>query len=402
MKKIVALFGKNKEEILEEAKKTKGYEVDLLEIRADYLEDLDPESIESIILALRDLSKAQIILTLRTKREGGRYDQLDYATRLQSFLDTTPDYIDLQINELTDQSMQEMIHYAGINNIKTILSVHHMSRGVSMGIFHHYLDKAQKMGADIVKVVDYPKTRQEVIFKLILSGQYDKKASGPELISISMGDLGQISRTETNLYKPKYTFINISEEVNVGQIRIEEMEEKLAKKTIINFYTTMQTSLGKLYIYTGPEGINEISFDKARTKSGVTDIQYEDALLREAVLQLLEYLTKERKEFKLRLDIQASDFEKAIYEKLIQLPYGQTISYKELAASIGKPDAARAVGNAMAKNKLPVIIPCHRVIKSDGGLGEYTGGIYRKQILIALELESDLYDETRNTDSNYS
>lgn len=388
MKKIVALIGKDKEEIIKEFSKTEGYDIDLYEIRADYLEDLDKTNIAGIINELRKLTDAKIILTLRTKREGGNYSGLDYATIVHSFLDLTMDYIDLQINELTDQALKDMITHAKMKDTKVVLSVHHINRGVSKGIFQYYIDKAKKFDADIIKIVDMPKTRAEAIFKLIVSGKYAEKNQKPELLSISMGQLGVISRYITNIYKPSYNFINISDKINVGQFRLHEMKEALSEERIINFYTPVNTFIGKIYIYSDLKGISQITFDQPRKKDGVIDIQYEDAILREAVVQIKEYFMKERKNLELKLSVDFNDFQKDVYEALKNTKYGETISYKDLAERSGHKDAYRAVGSAMADNLLPVIIPCHRVLKSNGDLGEYTGGIYRKKLLLALEKEN--------------
>lgn len=387
MKKIVALIGKDQEELIREFEKTKGFDIELFEIRADYLMDISFENLEKIIAALRELTDAKIILTLRTKREGGNYSGLDYATRVHSFLDLTMDYIDLEINELTDQSMKDMIIHAKAKNTSIILSVHHMNRGVPSGIFQYYIDKAKKYDADIVKIVDMPQSRAESISKLIQSGEYSKKNERPELLSISMGELGVISRYITNIYKPTYNFINVSDKINVGQFRLNEMAEALSKERTINFYTSMNTILGKLYIYSDLQGISEICFDEPRNKKDIMDVNYTDEVLQEAVNQLKEYFMKERKSFELKLSMDLSDFDRDVYEALLTTKYGETISYKELAEKAGHVDASRAVGSAMARNKLPIIIPCHRVLKSSGELGEYTGGVQRKQLLLALEEE---------------
>jgi len=387
MKKIVALFGKNKEEILSELKKIEGYEIELVEIRADFLDDLSVDNLADIIKSVREVRSSEIILTLRTKREGGYYDGLDYSTRVQSFLDLKIDYIDLQINELTDQNMEEMVKYAKGHGIKTVLSVHHMDRGVSKGIFSHYLSKAKKFDADYVKIVDFPETRAEVVYKLILSGRYASSNEKPKLISISMGENGVISRYETNIYKPEYTFINISDNVNVGQITLEDMEERLAQKDIINFYTSIDSVLGKLYLYSDLNGLSQITFEKPRSSDGkVIDIKFEDAILRESINQLNEYFTKQRKNFEIKTSERASQFECNLYDSLREIPYGQTISQEELIERVGSADAS-AVDDAMAKNKLPIIIPCHRVTKTSTDIGEYIGGRYKKQLLTALEKE---------------
>ena len=80
-------------------------------------------------------------------------------------------------------------------------------------------------------------------------------------------------------------------------------------------------------------------------------------------------------------------FQQSVWRALQQIPYGQTISYAQLAQNIGKPTAYRAVANANGKNPLSIIIPCHRVVASDGSLGGYTGGLDKKRILLSIEKE---------------
>ncbi|MDO5027222.1 MAG: type I 3-dehydroquinate dehydratase [Tissierellia bacterium] len=388
MKKIVALIGKDQEEILKEFSKAKGYDIDLFEIRADFLEDTSKDNVEKIIQALRKLTDRQIILTLRTKREGGNYSGLDYAMRVHSYLDLSMDYIDLQINELTDQAMKDMIEHAKYKDVKVVLSVHQMNRGVSKGIFQYYIDKAIKFDADIVKIVDMPRNKSEAIFKLLVSGKYAQKRNKPELLSISMGEIGVISRYITNLYKPSYSFINISDKINIGQFRLNEMDEALSKEKIINFYTFVTTTIGKVYIYSDLEGISQITFDKPRELDNIIDVKYETALLRAAKAQMKEYFLKERKNFELKLSLHINDLQKDVFSALEQVKYGQTISYKDLAEMAGHKGGARAVGSALADNPLPIIIPCHRVVKASGDMGDYIGGSYRKQLLLSLEKES--------------
>ena len=81
----------------------------------------------------------------------------------------------------------------------------------------------------------------------------------------------------------------------------------------------------------------------------------------------------------------ATDFEKSVYETLKAVPYGEVVTYKELARRCGRPGAARAIGNALAKNPCPIIIPCHRVLKSDGSIGGWSGKQGWKGRLLALE-----------------
>ena len=101
--------------------------------------------------------------------------------------------------------------------------------------------------------------------------------------------------------------------------------------------------------------------------------------------QLFEYFSGKRKAFELDLAPRGTEFQLAVWNALLAIPYGDTISYAELARRIGKPSAVRAVGAANGANPIPVIIPCHRVIGSNGTLTGYGGGIERKQWLLALE-----------------
>jgi methylated-DNA-[protein]-cysteine S-methyltransferase len=102
--------------------------------------------------------------------------------------------------------------------------------------------------------------------------------------------------------------------------------------------------------------------------------------------QLDEYYAGQRHEFELPLDWALSTgFRRQILDELTKVPYGQVVSYRELATAAGSPKASRAVGSAMATNPLPIVVPCHRVIRTDGSLGGYGGGLPMKQALLALE-----------------
>ncbi len=106
---------------------------------------------------------------------------------------------------------------------------------------------------------------------------------------------------------------------------------------------------------------------------------------RDAVAQLFEYFSGSRRQFDLPLDLRGTAFQLAVWEKLLGVPYGETISYGELALEIGKPTAARAVGAAVGANPIPIIVPCHRVIGKTGELVGFGGGLDLKRRLLALE-----------------
>jgi methylated-DNA-[protein]-cysteine S-methyltransferase len=105
----------------------------------------------------------------------------------------------------------------------------------------------------------------------------------------------------------------------------------------------------------------------------------------EAVRQLNQYFARERKEFELPLAPEGTEFQRAVWQRLREIPYGETISYSELARRVGNPKASRAVGSANGANPIPIVIPCHRVIAADGGLGGFGGGLLVKQALLELE-----------------
>lgn len=107
-------------------------------------------------------------------------------------------------------------------------------------------------------------------------------------------------------------------------------------------------------------------------------------LLEFAKVELNNYFSKKLKEFKTPLFIQGSDFEQKVYKALINIPYAKLATYKEIAQKINHPKAFRAVGNANSKNQIPIFIPCHRVIASNG-IGGYNGGLEMKRFLLEIE-----------------
>jgi len=104
-----------------------------------------------------------------------------------------------------------------------------------------------------------------------------------------------------------------------------------------------------------------------------------------AIAQILEYLSSERTQFDLPLDLRGTPFQRAVWDVLLKIPYGETCSYAEVARAIGRPTATRAVGSANNANPVSLIVPCHRVIAADGSLGGYGGGPELKARLLAME-----------------
>jgi len=111
---------------------------------------------------------------------------------------------------------------------------------------------------------------------------------------------------------------------------------------------------------------------------------------RRAIAQILEFLEGKRRAFDLPLDLRGTPFQRRVYAELLRIPYGEVRSYVGVARSLGQPGAMRAVGTANGANPVPLVVPCHRVIAADGGLGGYGGGPALKKRLLAMERADDL------------
>lgn len=107
--------------------------------------------------------------------------------------------------------------------------------------------------------------------------------------------------------------------------------------------------------------------------------------LRDTARQLEEYFAGRRRHFDLPLHLAGTDFQCAVWRSLAEIPYGETVSYGEVAAMVGRPRAFRAVGQANGANPIPIVLPCHRVVASGGGIGGYGGGLALKRALLAIE-----------------
>ena len=121
------------------------------------------------------------------------------------------------------------------------------------------------------------------------------------------------------------------------------------------------------------------------THRSVEGVYQETTLIKKAYLQLAEYLNGERRTFDLPLNPKGTDFQKRVWKALCDIPYGETRSYKQIAEAIGNPKAVRAVGMANNRNPLLIVVPCHRVIGSDGKLVGYAAGLDKKAFLLGME-----------------
>lgn len=152
-----------------------------------------------------------------------------------------------------------------------------------------------------------------------------------------------------------------------------------------SIYTTYyQSPVGILKI-SGTEGcISEVSFHDSTQKPSVKNKQLPPMLI-QCVEQLIQYFNGERRQFDLPLNQPGTPFQQEVWGELVLIPFGKTISYLELAIRTGDTKATRAVANANGKNNIAIIVPCHRVIGSNGTLVGYAGGIWRKKWLLEME-----------------
>ncbi|MBI1299479.1 methylated-DNA--[protein]-cysteine S-methyltransferase [bacterium] len=142
--------------------------------------------------------------------------------------------------------------------------------------------------------------------------------------------------------------------------------------------------------YTSPIGLIEIGgTDTALTSLYFVDTERHDtssaAVLEDAARQLDEYFNHRRQEFDLPLEPQGTDFQRRVWHQLLTVRYGTTVAYQDIANALGNPKAIRAVGAANGQNPISVIVPCHRIIGSNGKLTGYGGGLWRKEWLLQHE-----------------
>ena len=164
------------------------------------------------------------------------------------------------------------------------------------------------------------------------------------------------------------------------------------KKIIIDFH---KTEIGEFIIGSFDDKIcifdyryraqREMLNSKISTLLNAELVEGESSVIEDSKEQLIEFLKKKRETFNLPLLLVGTEFEKKVWEELQKIEYGKTISYLELAKRIGNENATRAVASANGRNSIAIIIPCHRVISSDGSLGGYSGGLPLKRKLLDLE-----------------
>ncbi len=151
-------------------------------------------------------------------------------------------------------------------------------------------------------------------------------------------------------------------------------------------YTYCDGLLGRMLLVADERGLRSVNFPTSRRAERVKAEWREDSAgFAEAIRQLRAYFAGELTDFDLPLTLEGTEFQLRVWQSLRGIPYGETISYGQLATRLGNPKASRAVGLANGSNPIPIIVPCHRVIGSNGSLVGYGGGLENKRALLALE-----------------
>jgi len=146
-------------------------------------------------------------------------------------------------------------------------------------------------------------------------------------------------------------------------------------------YAVMNSPMGPMTVASTDRGVASIHFGSSVPAGVIPD----PSANRETIEQLSEYFEGRRTQFDLPLDLEGTPFQKAVWNELLRIPYGETRSYGEIAEAVGRPGAARAVGMANHENPIAVVIPCHRVVGRDGSLTGYAGGVHLKAQLLSIE-----------------
>lgn len=158
------------------------------------------------------------------------------------------------------------------------------------------------------------------------------------------------------------------------------------------FYAKYRSPLGWVHIAASERGVTEVSvtgdsaaFIKSiKERTGSAPVE-DPARLKQAIRELELYFSGRLREFSVKTDVEGTEFERSVWGAISSIPFGETRSYSWVASKIKRPRSMRAAGNACGKNPVPIIVPCHRVLKADGSLGGYSGGDGIKERLLGLE-----------------
>lgn len=158
----------------------------------------------------------------------------------------------------------------------------------------------------------------------------------------------------------------------------------------MSFFDSFESPLGTIYMIFSGKSLSGISFAKPHMKRGRAPKDFK--------MELAKYFKGRLQEFSQKtVFAEGTEFEKEVWEAIKEVPYGETRTYKWLAKRVGSPGGSRAVGQALSKNPIPIVVPCHRIIESTGNIGGYSSGVHIKRRLLEMEFYNSL--ETGKSDS---
>jgi methylated-DNA-[protein]-cysteine S-methyltransferase len=172
------------------------------------------------------------------------------------------------------------------------------------------------------------------------------------------------------------------------QTGLPAVDSKKGKITMSYAFKNMPSPVGKLKLLASDRGLVAILWENdnpRRVKLGTLVEQQDHPVLLETERQLQEYFQGRRKSFSLKLDLKGTKFQNDVWQALLDIPFGETRSYGQLARQLGNPRAMRAVGGANGRNPISIVVPCHRVIGASGKLTGFAGGLETKAQLLRLE-----------------
>lgn len=154
----------------------------------------------------------------------------------------------------------------------------------------------------------------------------------------------------------------------------------------MTYYTHLESPTGILLLVGDGQSLSGIHFaDQPNTPITRAGWVEDKSKFAKAIAQLQSYFAGTLRQFDIPLNFAGTDFQRAVWQELLQIPYGKQSNYKTIAINVGRPKAVRAVGNAIGKNPICIVIPCHRVIASNGTMGGFSGGLDNKYWLLQLE-----------------
>ena len=305
MKTIAPVLGSNINEIGSILNKLIDKDIDIIELRADYLEEITKEFLSQIIELIRLLGFEKILLTLRSFNEGGKYTEDFYTEMIAFFLDFDIDYIDIEADSIEKFEAEVLVEKAKDNLIEVVFSRHKPQGLIKDHKVKEFYDLSKELDVAICKIVDCSNDMDHILYRIDQANNLVKE-DGPDLISITMGQNGRISRIASNIYKPKYTFVNASDQEDIGQISLEESQKIKYTYSEIIFWTSINSPIGQIFLYSDGKKLTEIEYEKHSDKDGIIFIESDIKILSQAKDQLIEYFDGQRQEFDLDLLLQGT------------------------------------------------------------------------------------------------